>query len=106
MAEFLMTENTNYDIPNITVYNTYWDGVQNGFRVIPDKNYIMYDTTDIYTEPVTDENGNIIYDNNGNFTEVTVRRYFSRCDIPSSRPQEPYNWVAVLKSEFTHHENI
>lgn len=94
-----MTKNTSYNIPNITVYNKYWDGVQSGLRVIPDEDYVMYDTTDAYKEPVIDENGDIVFDDNGNIVEATVRQYFSRCDIPALRPQEPYNWVAVLKSE-------
>ena len=88
MAEYTEAINTSYNIPNITVYNKYCDGVHYAYRVVPNEGYVMYDTTDenYIIDPETEE-------------EIPVTYYYRVCHIPIKYPNAPYNWCAVLESE-------
>ena len=88
MAEYTETINTTYNIPNITVYNLYRDSEHYAFRVEANTGYVMYDTTEenYIIDPETEE-------------EIPIAYYYRDCHIPVTRPNEPYNWCAVLESE-------
>ena len=88
MVEYTETINTSYNIPNITVYNLYCDGVQYAFKVVPNAGYVMYDTKDENYETDT-ETGE----------EIPVTYYYRQSRIPVINPNRPYEWCAVLESE-------
>lgn len=82
--------NTNFNFPNITIYNTYdSDGVHNGYDVIPNEGYVMYSlSTDVITDidPITGEE--------------TTEIYYCRYAWLSKRHNfDNFDYIAVLESE-------
>lgn len=99
MAVYTEELNTNFNFPHIDIYNRYRDGVLTGYKVYPQEGYVMYDTTDEYTETQFDENGDIVFDENGNPVEIPVRRYFTMAGLSLRTNFDNFTWVAVLRSE-------
>lgn len=99
MAIYTTEINTNYNIPNITVYNKLKDGVLSAYQVIPNEGYVMYDSTANDTEPVLDENGDFMFDENGEMIVQPTRYYCRLAGIPLRLPNKPYDYVAVLETE-------
>lgn len=88
MAVYTEVLATDLIFPNLIIYRTYADEVQNGYRVIPADGYVMYDTADIYTEidPETNE-------------EIPVNYYFTEAHLSMRTNFNNFTWVAVLRSE-------
>lgn len=88
MAEYTETLATDITFPNIDVYRTYRDGVQTGYRVVPQEGYLMYNTAanDTEYDPETD-------------TEVPIIRYYHVLHCPLIFDFDNFTWVAVLESE-------
>lgn len=99
MAIYTETLNTNYNFPNIDIYNRYKDGVLSSYKVYPHEGYVMYDENDVYTEILYDENGDMVYDEDGNPVEVTVRRYFTMAGLNARYNFDNFPYVAVPRSE-------
>jgi len=80
------TEHNNY--PNMTVYDRFVDGVQNGWRLNANEGYVFYDTTENNTEPdpITGE-------------ERPVTYYYTVAYIPRNYPWARFPYVAVPRSE-------
>jgi hypothetical protein len=81
------TEHNNYS--NLTVYDILMDGVFDGWRVLPNEGYVMYDTTDYNVVPDPDNPDEVI--------EVTF--YYTRADLPPRFNWNNFSWVAILRSE-------
>ena len=95
MAVFTEELNTNYNFPNINIYNRYRDGVLVAYRAYPYDGYVMYDTTANLTAPKLDEDGNIIFDEDGNAIEVPVIQYFTMAGLSINYNFDNFSWVAV-----------
>ena len=97
MATYTEKKNKEYDIPNITVFNKYCDGEHCAFRVVPDKGYVMYDSKSDDYEQQIDADGNPVFDKNDEPVSVKVTYYYRQSNVPLTRPNRPYDWVAVLE---------
>ena len=88
MATYTETINTNYNFPNLSVYNRYKDGVLCAYRVYPDDGYVMYDSSkhDTVLNPDTME-------------EEPVTYYCTMAGLPLNYNFNNFPWVAVLRSE-------
>ena len=85
-------------LPNITVDEVLKDGVLTGHRLTANEGYVIYDTSDTFTEPTVDpETGDFIFDENGNVIEIPVIYYFRETVIPVRIPVE--NWTLVAVAE-------
>lgn len=84
MAQFTLEVATEFNYPNLTVYKKLFDGVQSGWRVIPDDGYVMYDTAENNTEldPETEE-------------EIPVIYYYTSLNRPLNARWDNFSWVAV-----------
>lgn len=89
MATFTEQLATEYNFPNITIYKQFRDGVQYGYRIVPNENYVMYDITEENYE-IDEETGQ----------EVEVIHYFTVCYAPLTYPlgEDTFPWRAVLRS--------
>jgi hypothetical protein len=101
MAVYTETLNTNYNFPHIDIYNRYKDGVQTAYRAYPHEGYVMYDTTDYYTETQFDpETGEPLLDpETGEPIEIPVRHYFTMAGLSLRTNFDNFTWVAVSRSE-------
>lgn len=88
MAVYREELNTNYNFPNIYVYNRYRDDVLTGYKVYPHDGYVMYRTNANDTElnPETGE-------------EVPVRYYYTQAGLSLNHNFDNFYWVAVPRSE-------
>lgn len=84
--------NTNFNFTNINIYNRISNGVHTGYQAIPYDGYVMYDTTDEYTDTVIDEE-------TGMPIEIPVIHYFTLAGFPLNYNFDNFSWVAVLRSE-------
>lgn len=84
MATWTYEVATEYNFPNITVYRKYRDGVHASWRFVSNEGYVMYDTTENWTEtdPETLEERPVIY-------------YYTNVDCPLNYPFDNFTWVAV-----------
>lgn len=84
MAEYTETLATDITFPNIDVYRTYRDGVQTGYRIVPQEGYLMYNTAanDTEYDPETD-------------TEVPIIRYYHVLHCPLIFDFDNFPWRAV-----------
>ena len=80
--------NTNYNFPNISIYNTLKDGMLSSYKVVPNDGYVMYNTTENNTEldPETGE-------------EISVIYYRTIAMLPKTFNFNNFPYVAVLRSE-------
>lgn len=72
--------------PHIAVYRTFRDGVQNGWRLITDPGYVMYDSNDHYTEVDPDT-----------MEETPVTYYYTRAELTLNYNFDAFPWVAVSR---------
>lgn len=88
MSVWTESINTNYNYPNIDIVNIYKDGVLSRFEVRPHANYVVYDTTENFTEldPET-------------YEEVPVTYYSRVVGLPLTYNFANFPYVAVLESE-------
>lgn len=89
MAVYTEELNTNYNFPNIYIYNRYKDGVLSSYRAYPYDGYVMYSQSEVDTYPVMDENGNISY----------VTPYCTMVGLSLRTNFDNFDYVAVLRSE-------
>lgn len=89
MAEYTRVLNTNFNFPNINIFNVLKDGVQTRYEVIPYEGYVMYDSNDNTTEP----------DPNDPLNEIPVTYYYTLAGLPLNYNFNNFSWVAVLRSE-------
>lgn len=82
------TLNTNFNFPNIGIYNVFnSEGNLLFYEAIPNEGYVMYCTTqEAYEE---DEYGNL----------VPVTYYYTCASLPLTYNFSNFSWVAVLRSE-------
>lgn len=87
MATYTLELAAEINLPNLSVYKTLVDGVQNGWRVIPNDGYVMYDTAanNMELDPDTEE-------------EIPVIYYYTRLECPLNTNFDTFTWVAVLRS--------
>jgi hypothetical protein len=97
MAYDLIIDTERNIYPNIIVYKTVLNGVQDGWRILPADGYVMYNQNANDMEPVLDENGDLIEDENGNVLERPVTYYFVNVDFPLRYNWNNFAWVAVLR---------
>ena len=97
MATYTESLNTNYNFPNIDIYNRYKDGVLCAYRAYPKEGYIMYDSNDELTEPKPDpETGDYIRNpETGEIIEFPVTNYFTMAGLPLNYNFNSFSWVAV-----------
>jgi hypothetical protein len=88
MATYTETLNTNYNFPNIDIYNRYKDGTLCAYRVYPHDGYVMYDTNDYHTEINPDT-----------MEEIPVTHYYTMAGLSLNYNFDNFSWVAVLRSE-------
>ena len=99
MAVYTEELNTNYNFPNIDIFNWLKDGVVIGYRARPQTGYVMYDTTDQTYELQTDpETGDFVLDEMGNPIEIPVIYYYTMAGFPLAYNFNNFTWVAVLRS--------
>ena len=84
MATWTEEINTNFNYPNIDIYNLYRDGELRGYEARTHEGYVMYDTNANYTEldPET-------------MTEVPVTYYYTLFGMPTTYNFNNFSWVAV-----------
>ena len=75
---------TDKVFPHIAVYRTFMDGVQNGWRLATEAEYVMYDSTDknVWVDPDTME-------------ETPVTYYYTGAELPFLYDFSAFPWVAV-----------
>lgn len=90
MAEYTRELATEYNFPNIEVYRKLEDGVHYAWHVNTVEGYVMYDTTDNYTEldPETME-------------EIPVTYYYTEFSCPINYNFDNFTWIAVLREDAT-----
>lgn len=100
MAEYTYEIATDIGIPNITIKRCYIDGVLSAYHLTSNDGYVMYDTTANHTEILEDENGLPVYDDNGEFIEISVIYYYRFAAISARYDPSTWqnDWVAVLES--------
>lgn len=100
MAVYTEKINTNYNFPNIDIFNWLKDGVVIGYRARPQTGYVMYDTTEQHSELQTDpETGDFVLDEMGNPIEMPVIYYYTMAGFPLAFDfNNNFTWVAVLRS--------
>lgn len=101
MAEWTYPVDTEHNIYlNMTVYKRLRDGVLNGWRILPNDGYVVYDRTAEDTEHMKDENGDPIWDEeNGGFILVPVTYYSLRVELPANYNNwDNFEWVAVPRT--------
>lgn len=88
MAIWTEEINNNYNFPHIDIVNMYADGVLSMYQVRPHSGYVIYDTTENFTEldPETNE-------------EVPVIYYSRLVGLPLRYNFDNFSYVAVLESE-------
>ena len=85
MAVYTYNISTEHNIyPNITVYDRFKDGVLNGWKVVVNEGYVMYCSTDNYTE-IDPETGH----------EIPVIYYYTQSGLPLTYNWNNFAWVAV-----------
>ena len=89
---------TDLVYPNLEIYRRFKDGVHSGYRLIPCEGYVMYDITRTDTEPLLDENGNQVWDDDGNPAEVPVTYYYTVAYLPRVYNFDNFPWRAALRS--------
>ena len=90
MAVYTETLNTNFNYPHIDIYNTFTDGVQNGYEVRPHEGYIMYESDKVNADWEYDpETG----------TEYPITRYFTIAGMPMNYNFDNFKWVAISQLE-------
>ena len=87
MAVYTEELNTNFNFPNIDIYNKLRNGELYGYYARPQEGYVIYDTTDdIYDiDPETD-------------ALIPVTHYFTLASFPLNFNFNNFTWVAVLRS--------
>lgn len=80
--------NTNFNFPNIGIYNVLNDGVHMRYEAIPNEGYVMYDTNRNDTELNPDT-----------MEEIPVIYYYTLAGFPLNFNFDNFTWVAVLRSE-------
>ena len=99
MAVYTRELNTNYNFPNIDIFNVLKDGMQTRYEAVPYEGYVMYDTNDNNVELKLDpETGEMVFDEEGNPIEVPVTYYFTLAGFPLTYNFNNFSWVAVLRS--------
>lgn len=83
------TKNNIY--PNLTVHQILKDGVHDGWRVLADDGYVMYDTAANDTALKFDEA-------TGEMVEVPTIYYSIRVDLPVNFNFANFTWAAELRS--------
>lgn len=89
MATYTEVLANDFNYPNIDIYRRYTDGVQTGYKVLPQEGYVMYSpTNDVITEldPNTGE-------------EVTNIYYCRLAILPLRYNFDNFNYIAVLESD-------
>lgn len=78
---------TDKVFPHITVYRTFMDGIQNGWRLATEVGFVMYDTNDNYSifDPDTME-------------ETPVTYYYTCAHCPLNYNFTAFPWVAVPRN--------
>lgn len=89
MAVYTEALNTNFNFPNIDIFNIFKDGVLNGYKVYPHEGYVMYSqSNDIITniDPITGE-------------ETTETYYCRMAGLSLRYNFNNFDYVAVLESD-------
>lgn len=86
--EFTYVPSTEHVYPNLTVLQILCDGQPDGWRIVPNEGYVMYDVNGEYyeTDPETME-------------EVQVMYYYTSWDLPRNYNFANFHWAAKLRSE-------
>lgn len=87
MAVYTEELNTNYNFPNINVYNRLRDGELTGYEARTVDGYVMYDPTANDMEPDP---------NTGDLVPVTY--YYTLVGFPKTYNFANFSWVAVPRS--------
>lgn len=103
---YTYVENTTFNKPNITVYDKLWDGVKDGYKLLPNEGYVLQNITEEqYPTPALDENGDFIYDENGDMVEIYLNHYYRIALIPLRSASAIDNFVAVAESSIPYPED-
>jgi hypothetical protein len=95
MADWTFPIDEQHNIyPNLTVHKRMRDGVQSGWRVLPNDGYVMYDTTD-ENWGVDPETGDLI----------PMIYYYTNVDLPVNFNFANFTWVAELRSNVPYPDN-
>lgn len=87
--------NTDFNFENINIFNTYVNDELAFYRARPAEGYVMYNTNRNDTEPLLDEDGNQVWDDEGNPVEIPVTYYYVSAAIPLTFNFDNFPWVAV-----------
>lgn len=88
MAVYTRELNTNFNYPNINIFNILKDGELNGYEARPYDGYVMYDSTANDTEINPDT-----------MEEIPVTYYYTLAGFPKTYNFNNFSWVAVPRSE-------
>lgn len=88
MAVYTEELNTNYNFPNISIYNRYKDGVLCAYRAYPNEGYVMYDTTEEEWQQDSPDS-----------EPYLVTYYYTMVGLPLRTNFDNFSFVAVLRSE-------
>lgn len=98
MAVWTEVINTDYDFPNIDIYNRLEDGELNAYVARAQEGYVFYDTNANDTELLRDpETGDFVYDDEGNLVEVPVTYYYTIRIFPKTYNMNNFSLVAVSR---------
>lgn len=81
--------NTDYNFPNINIYNRISNGTHTGYQAIPKTGYVMYDTSDNPQKEFNPETGEY-------FDTI---QYCDLAGFPLHYNFDNFSWVAVPTSE-------
>ena len=100
MAVYTYEIASEFNFPNITVYNRFRDGELTGWRINANEGYVFYDPNEEFFEPQLDpETGLPMEDENGDFIEIQVNHYFRVSYLPLRYNFDNFPYIAVLESE-------
>lgn len=85
MATYTRELNTNFNFPNIDIFNILRDGVQTRFEAVPHEGYVIYDSAANDMEP-DPENPEL---------EIPVTYYYTGAGFPLSYNFDNFSWKAV-----------
>ena len=88
MAIWTEELNSNYNFPNISIYNHLKDGVLMGYNAYPQEGYVMYDTNDNNLEPDS---------TTGELVPVTY--YYTTAGFFLNYNFDNFSWVAIPRNE-------
>lgn len=88
-ANWERVPNTNFNYPNITIYDILADGVCTGYEARPNEGYVMYSLSNDVITDINPETGE----------EITNTYYCRLVGLPLNYNFDNFDYIAVLESD-------